>query len=83
MQVGDTGLEPSQFPSRNTLVSNLAGSKSGNNEAMVATPTISTVPTDPKLAAIVAAWPTLPPAIRAGVMAMVKHASQNFGTTNT
>ena len=28
-------------------------------------------PTDPELAAVVTAWPDLPPAIRAGIMAMV------------
>jgi hypothetical protein len=31
-----------------------------------------TPPTDPDLSAVVAAWPTLPPAIRAGVLALVK-----------
>jgi hypothetical protein len=32
-------------------------------------------PTDPELAAVVAAWPDLPPAIRAGIVAMVKAAA--------
>jgi hypothetical protein len=32
---------------------------------------------DPDLAAINAAWPTLPEAIRAGILAMVKAASAN------
>jgi hypothetical protein len=32
-------------------------------------------PTDPELAAVVAAWPDLPPAIRAGVVALVKAAT--------
>jgi hypothetical protein len=31
--------------------------------------------TDPDLAAVVAAWPELPPAVRAGILAMVKAAS--------
>ena len=30
------------------------------------------LPTDPDLAAVVAAWPGLPPAIRAGVLALVR-----------
>jgi hypothetical protein len=30
--------------------------------------------TDPNLATVVAAWPTLPEAIRAGILAMVKAA---------
>ncbi|MFN5946518.1 MAG: hypothetical protein ACK5Q4_14410 [Phycisphaerae bacterium] len=39
-----------------------------------AEPTRAT-PTDPDLAAIIAAWPTLPAAMRAGVVAMVKAAA--------
>ena len=35
---------------------------------------IPDAPTDPELAAVVAAWPDLPPAIRAGVLALVKAA---------
>ena len=31
-------------------------------------------PTDPDLAAVVAAWPTLPEALRAGIVAMVRAA---------
>jgi hypothetical protein len=34
-----------------------------------------TCKTDPDLAAVVEAWPTLPAAIRAGILAMVKAAS--------
>ena len=30
--------------------------------------------TDPDLAQVAAAWPTLPPALRAGILAMVKAA---------
>jgi hypothetical protein len=36
----------------------------------------SAAPTDPDLAAVIAAWPTLPPAMRAGVVAMVKAAAE-------
>ncbi len=32
-------------------------------------------PADPELAAVVATWPTLPPAIRAGVLAIVRAAT--------
>ncbi|NOS99622.1 MAG: hypothetical protein HOP29_03240 [Phycisphaerales bacterium] len=32
--------------------------------------------TDPELAAVVAAWPTLPDAIRAGIVAMVRAAAK-------
>jgi hypothetical protein len=31
-------------------------------------------PTDPDLSAVVAAWPTLPPVLRAGIVAMVNGA---------
>jgi hypothetical protein len=33
-----------------------------------------TCPSDPDLAVVVAAWPSLPEAIRAGILAMVKAA---------
>lgn len=38
-----------------------------------------TVPTDPDLSALVAAWPTIPPALRAGIVAMVKAAGAAGG----
>jgi hypothetical protein len=38
-----------------------------------------TCKTDPDLAAVVAAWPELPEAIRAGIVAMVKTASTKEG----
>jgi len=45
----------------------------------------SLTPTDPELAMILAAWSTLPPAIRAGIAAMVKvamhpHCSEQHGS---
>ncbi|MCE9589036.1 MAG: hypothetical protein K8S99_00750 [Planctomycetes bacterium] len=33
-------------------------------------------PVDPELAAIILAWPALPPAIRIGILAMIKAAAQ-------
>jgi hypothetical protein len=39
-----------------------------------------TCQTDPDLARIVDAWPTLPEAVRAGIAAMVKAASGSAGT---
>lgn len=44
-----------------------SGALSGDSDP---NPTPAT-PADPDLAAVVAAWPALPPAIRAGVMALV------------
>ena len=72
--MGAGGLEhPSKTPG-NTLVSDSGGSKSGNKEGGFGPPTAPPKPTDPELAAVVAAWPDLPPALRAGIVAMVKAA---------
>jgi hypothetical protein len=71
------GLEHLRFPSGNAGVSESGGSKSGNKGAGFGPPTPRTTPpkpTDPELTAVVAAWPDLPPAIRAGVVALVKAA---------
>jgi hypothetical protein len=58
------------------MVSESRGSKSGNigPDSGPSTPATPAKPTDPELAAVVAAWPDLPPAIRAGVLALVKAA---------
>ncbi|MBL9001782.1 MAG: hypothetical protein JNK25_11670 [Phycisphaerae bacterium] len=81
------GSELSRFSSGNTRFSESGGSKSGNIRAdsdaepppaspchHVTTSPKPPAPTppDPELAAVVAAWPALPPAIRAGVMALVR-----------
>lgn len=73
--MSDTGLEPSPFPTGNTRVSESGGSNSGNEEAGEGVPTPPVKPTDPDLAAVVAVWPDLPPALRAGIVAMVKAAT--------
>ncbi len=69
------GFELSRFPSGNAGVSESGGSKSGNIRPVSCAPTPPAKPTDPELAAVVAAWPDLPPAIRAGVLALVKAAT--------
>jgi len=76
------GSELSRIPSGKAGIGDSGGSKSGNIRAgfgsptppptsTPATPAHPAKPTDPELAAIVAAWPNLPPAIRAGIAAMV------------
>jgi len=50
----------------------LGGSKSGNIDAGCGGSPTPATPADPDLSAVVAAWPDLPPAIRAGVVALVK-----------
>lgn len=71
LEMGRAGLEHPRNPAGNTPVSDSGGSKSGNVRADSAPPTPPATPTDPDLAAIVAAWPSLPPAIRAGMLALV------------
>jgi hypothetical protein len=71
------GIEPIAKPSGNPHIPESGGSKNGNNQASFGpcegVPASAPQPlTDPELAAVMAAWPTLPPAIRAGIMALVK-----------
>ena len=81
--MGGTGLEPPPFPSRNEGVGESGGSKSGNKDApsggSIPPATPPAKPADPELAAVIAAWPDLPPALRAGIAAMVKAATQTGG----
>jgi hypothetical protein len=70
------GLEPSRFPAGNSRVSEPGGSKSGNKDAPFGISTGELRPTDPELAAVAAAWPDLPAALRAGILAMVRAALQ-------
>ncbi len=68
------GSERSRDSKQNTRVSNPRGNKSGNTGS---DPGADTRPTDlaaadPDLAAVIAAWATLPSAIRAGVLALVR-----------
>jgi hypothetical protein len=69
------GSELSRLPSGKTPDSESGGSKSGNKGAGFGAPT----PTDPELTAVVAAWPDLPRAIRAGIVAMVGAAGGSKG----
>lgn len=75
-KVGDGGFELHANPAGNARVSDSGGSKSGNKGAgfgpLTPPPPTPAKPTDPELATVVAAWPDLPPAIRAGVLALVK-----------
>jgi len=73
--MGAVGFEQSQFPAGNTGVTGRRGNKSGNSDVPSVDPTPQTTPptpSDPELASIIAAWGDLPPAIRAGVVALVK-----------
>jgi hypothetical protein len=72
-EVPPEGLEQSRFPSGNTGGSDSSGSKSGNKGAGFG-PATPAKPTDPELAAVIAAWSDLPPAVRAGITALVRAA---------
>jgi hypothetical protein len=74
-EVGDTGLEPAPKSPRETRVSDSGSSNSGNNRAGFGAPIAPERPADPDLAALVAAWPTLPSAVRVGIVAMVRAAA--------
>lgn len=72
--MGATGIELPRFPAGVTPVSDSGGSKSGNTGAPSSGSPGPAAPADPDLAAVVAAWPDLPPALRAGVLALVRAA---------
>ena len=77
-----TGLEPATFSLEGGRHSAETPANTGVSEGGSATPSYSAsystpnpapeAPTDPDLAAVVAAWADLPTAIRAGIVAMVK-----------
>jgi hypothetical protein len=73
--MGSPGLELPRFPSGKSGVEWSGSNKSGNTDAQFDDSAGMTNPTDPELAALVAAWADLPPAIRAGIVAMVKAAT--------
>lgn len=69
---GRGGIRTLADSPKKTGIPESGGSKSGNTRADSDPPTAPAMPTDPDLAAVVAAWPALPPAIRAGVLALVR-----------
>jgi len=68
--MGDTGLEQAAEVSGKTGGSRESGANSGALGARDA-------PWDPDLAAVEAAWPALPAAIKAGILALVRAARQS------
>jgi hypothetical protein len=75
IQVTPWGSELSQNPSGKPHFPESARNKSGNTEAGLGSGSgpagVDVAALDPDLAAVVAAWPTLAPALRAGVLALV------------
>jgi hypothetical protein len=62
--MGDEGLEPEIKSSENQWVANASGAECG---ALCA----HSPPFDPDLAAVADAWPELPAAIKAGILALI------------
>jgi hypothetical protein len=75
--MGDTGLEP---PSVSGRESNDLGQSSGAGAAKSDASDRKNAATDPDLQSVVDAWPTLPDAVKAGILAMVR-ASSDRGRT--
>ena len=65
--MGHEGVEPPPENTDKTGVLNQSGAESGALDAQKAE-------LSPELAAVVEAWPKLPPAIRAGILAMIRAA---------
>ena len=66
-RVEDRGLEPGAFPCGNRRISGQGGSESGSVGD-------ENAPTNPTLASLIEAWPTLPPDTKSAILAIVEAA---------
>lgn len=73
-QVGAEGFETVAFPGGKAGGAIQSGAHSGALDGDSTAKPSPTPPADPELAAVIAAWSGLPPALRAGIAAMVKAA---------
>ncbi len=71
VKVAGTGIELPPENAEKTPVGAESGAQSG---AVGAREAVLAVPVDPNLAAVVDAWPTLPEAIKVGILAMIRAA---------
>ena len=69
------GLEPLGVPAVNTRAMAVCGSNSVNEVPKSGTTAKAMPSTDPDLSAVVAVWRDLPAAVRLGIVAMVKAAT--------
>ena len=78
--MGDTGPEPDATSTRdgNDLQNRPVSGGAESGAESVKTPPV-TPPTDADLAGVVKAWPSLPDALKAGIVAMVKAAAPASG----
>jgi hypothetical protein len=84
------GFEHVEKSAENTHIAESGGSKSGNKVSSGGVCLNGTAPDeraasadiliDPELAVVISAWPKLPQAIKAGVLALVKVTSANLST---
>lgn len=74
VKVGGGGFEPIAETPGNIADSLLSGANSGALPSDSNTSEVLNTPADPDLAEVVTAWPELPQALRAGIVAMVKAA---------
>ena len=71
-RMGGTGLERPAKPLRKQAIAETGGAESGALGGEFD-------PVDPDLAAVIEAWPKLPEAVRAGILAMVRAAGSGAG----
>jgi len=74
VKVGDTGLEQSSGSSIKPHFPGQHGTESGTVGEAPMPASITSADLPPDLAEILKVWPSLPPAIRAGILAMVRAA---------
>ena len=72
--MGATGLELPKESTGKTAISSAGGAECGALSHDSDPETAPPAPTDPDLASVIAAWPTLPGPVRAGIVAMVEAA---------
>lgn len=71
VRLGEAGLEQCAETLGNSSGSGASAAESGASDAENGPNPADHEPTDPELAAVVAAWPTLPEAVRVGILAIV------------
>lgn len=79
--MGATGLERALNSKQKTSCFGSDSAQSGALAGIAATGLVSERAGDPELAAVVLAWNNLPPAVRAGIVAMVKVATPPSGSS--
>ena len=77
------GLHPLRFsrPSLSRLKSKIGKSLDHSNDHLRSPCASELIETPPDLAAVIDAWPTLPEAIRTGIVAMIKAAGEGARAT--